>query len=286
MQTAATSPYSFDCVSAGVDWITCTATGKDARTRLESAADGLLHEEAARGVEITPGRIRDYVGWQAPGIFAGKRQSDSLVRLSASHALAHWQTVAREATNVSRLDLQVTVWTHGEQPALSRWYYQRVRRLPPQRGRPRSFSLIQTHPHGDTLYVGKRQSDCFGRVYDYATAHKKAEPRTLWRYEVELKRHVATNHANSLLGERVHQSRVEQIVGSWFETRGIHPAWSINESPHLVGVSDREIERDVLRWFDTSLSKTVARAIRRYGVAAVVESLHLSPFVIVKRQRR
>lgn len=286
MQTAATSPYSFDCVSAGVDWITCTATGSDARKRLESAAEGLLQEEAAGGVEITAGRIRDYVGWQAPGIFAGKRRADSLVRLSAAHALAHWQTVAREATNVSRLDLQATVWTHGEQPALSRWYYQRVRRLPAGRGRPRSFSLIQTHPHGDTLYVGKRQSDCFGRVYDYASAHKKGPPRTLWRYEVEYKRHLALSHANSLLDERVHQSRVESIVASWYDARGVRPAWSFQESSHLERVSDREIERDVLLWFETSVSKTVARAIRRNGVAAVLDALHLSPYVIVKPQRR
>lgn len=286
MQQAQASPYSFDCVSAGVDWITCTARGKDARAGLEMAADGLLQEEAGRGVEITPARLRDYVGWKAPGIISGRRAGDSICVLSAAHALAHWQTVAQHATNVSRLDLQVTVWTHGEQPALSRWYYQRVKRLPPSRGRPRSFSLIQTHPHGDTLYVGKRQSDCFGRVYDYATAHAKAPPRTLWRYEVEYKRHLASHHAHSLLSERVHKSRVESIVAQWYDARGVRPAWSFQESSHLERVSDREIERDVLQWFETSLSKTVAKAIRRYGVAAVVEALHLSPHVIVKPRRR
>jgi|SRR5215213_1414441 len=286
MQQATASPYSFDCVSAGVDWITCTARGKDARKRLEMASDGLLQEEAGRGVEITPARLRDYVGWKAPGIISARRKDDSICVLSASHALAHWQTVAREATNVSRLDLQATVWTHGEQPALSRWYYQRVKRLPPSRGRPRSFSLIQTHPHGDTLYVGKRQSDCFGRVYDYASAHKKGPPRTLWRYEVEYKRHLALNHANSLLGERVHQGRVESIVASWYDARGVRPAWSFSSSSHLERVSDREIERDVLQWFNTSVSKTIARAIQRNGVPAVIEALHLSPYVIVKPQRR
>lgn len=286
METATANPYSFDCVSAGVDWITCTARGKDARKALESAADGLLHEEAGRGVEITPARLRDYVGWKAPGIISAKRRDDSICVLSASHALAHWQTVAQHATNVSRLDLQVTVWTHGEQPALSRWYYQRVRRLPAGRGRPRSFSLIQTHPHGDTLYVGKRQSDCFGRVYDFATAHKKAAPRTLWRYEVEYKRHLAAHHANSLLGERVHASRVESIVGQWYEARGVRQTWCSSESSHLESVSNRETERDVLSWFDTSVSKTVAKAIRRNGVAAVIEALHLSQYVIVRPQRR
>lgn len=286
MQTATAEPYSHDVISAGVDWITCTAKGRDARKRLEMAADGLLHEEAGRGVEVTPARLRDYVGYRVPGIISGRRSDDSICVLSGAHALAHWKTVAREATNVSRLDLQVTVWTHGEQPALSRWYYQRLKRAKPSRGRPRSFSLIQTHPHGDTLYVGKRQSDCFGRFYDYATAHAKAPPRTIWRAEVELKRHLALSHANSLLDERVHQRRVESIVHSWFDTRGVRPTWSIKESPHLVGGLNREIERDVMLWFETSVSKTVAKAIKRNGVAAVIEALHLSPYVIVKPQRR
>jgi len=286
MQAAKASPYSHSVISAGVDWITCTARGKDARKRLEMAADGLIQEEAGRGVEISPARLRDYVGWRVPGIISARRADDSICVLSASHALAHWKTVAREATNVSRLDLQVTVWTHGEQPALSRWYYQRVRRQAATRGRPRSYSLIQTYPHGDTLYVGKRQSDCFGRLYDYATAHAKAPPRTIWRNEVEFKRHDAAHHANSLLDERVHPSRVEQIVHNWFETRGVRPTWSCDESSHLERVGTREIERDVLSWFDSSLSKTVAKAIKRYGVVAVLDSLHLSPYVIVNPQRR
>lgn len=286
MQTAQTAPYSFTAVDSGVDWISCTAKGKDARERLQAVTSGMLQEDAGCGVDITAARVRDYSGWKAPGLFVGSRRDDDLCVLTSSRAAAHWKTVAREATNVSRLDLQVTVWTHGEQPALSRWYYQKCRRLPPQRGRPRSFSLIQTHPHGDTLYVGKRQSDCFGRVYDYATAHEKAPARTLWRYEVEFKRHAALNHAHHLLGEGVHRSRIEQIVGTWYEARGVRQTWSIEESSHLERVGHREIERDVLQWFDRSLSKTVAKAIRRHGVAAVVEALHLQQHVIVKPQRR
>jgi len=286
METVKASPYLFDCVSAGVDWITCTARGKEARTGLEMASDGLLQKEAGRGVEITPARLRDYAGYQTKGIISARRADDSICVLKGANALADWQTVAQHATNVSRLDLQATVWTHGEQPALSRWYYQRVRRLPPQRGRPRSFSLIQTHPHGDTLYVGKRQSDSFGRVYDYSVAHKKGPPRTLWRFEVEYKRHLAAHHANSLLGKRVHTSDSEQIVHNWFGSRGVRPAWSPDQSSHLENVLPSKTTSSAMLWFETSVSKTIAREIRRNGVAAVIEALHLSQYVIVKPQRR
>lgn len=286
MQTATANPYQFSVVDSGVDWLTATARGKDARRSFLAQGEALLKEDAGAGVEITSARIRDYSGWKGNGVFVGTRRDDDLIVLTSSRAAAQWQTVARAATNVSRLDLQVTVWTHGEQPALSRWYYQKCRRLPPQRGRPRTLSLIQTQPAGDTLYVNKRTSDSFGRVYDYATAHKKGEARTLWRYEVEYKRHLASSHAHSLLGERVHTATIEHTVAAWYESRGVQRTWLLEDSLRPSKVLGDDREHDVLLWFESSLSKTVARAIKRYGVAAVLDSLHLSQYVIEDPKRR
>lgn len=280
MATAQANPYRFSVVDSGVDWITCTARGKGRRKPFLAQGEAILQEQAGRGVEMSSARLRDYSGWKGDGVFVGSRRDDDIIILKSSRAAAHWQTVAQAATNVSRLDLQVTVWTHGEQPALSRWYYQRAKRLPPQRGRPRTLSLIQTHPAGDTLYVNKRTSDAYGRVYDYATAHKEGPPRTLWRYEVEYKRHLAAHHAHSLLGSGVCQSLVESTVGAWMEGRGVRQTWKSDSSLRPAKAEDGLPERDVLLWFETSLSKTVAKAIRRYGVAAVVEALHLSQYVI------
>lgn len=285
MQTATANPYQFSVVDSGVDWLTATARGKDARKSFLAQGEALLKEDAGAGVEITSARIRDYSGWKGNGVFVGTRRDDDLIVLTSSRAAAQWQTVARAATNVSRLDLQVTVWTHGEQPALSRWYYQKCRRLPSQRGRPRTLSLIQTQPAGDTLYVNKRTSDSYGRVYDYATAHKEGPPRTLWRYEVEYKRHLAAHHANSLLAERVYPARVEQLVGAWYEARGVRPTWTALEAPGHQDAPPDDARRDVLLWFETSLSKTVAKAIRRHGVAAVLDALHLSG-VVMERPRK
>lgn len=282
MQTAKALPYSFTCIDSGVDWMTATAASGDARRAFQDIWQGIARKETAAGVELQPAAVRDYSGWRLPGAFFGQRHDDSIIVLSGARAPAHWQTVAQAATNVSRLDLQATLWTHGEQPALSRWYYQRVRRLKAQRGRPRSFSLIQTHPHGDTLYVGKRQSDCFGRVYDFAAAHSQGLPRTLWRYEVEYKRHLARTHSARLLNATSTRSECESLVASWYLHRGIQPAWALQESCQSDIALDSSKQRDVLAWFQTSLSKTVASAVRRYGLAAVLDSLGLSDVVMEK----
>lgn len=280
MQSELSRPFSHTCIDAGVDWITCTARGKDALRAFEAQGEGILREEMAAGVELQPAAIRDYTGYRVPGVITGKRRDDSIIILSGACAARHWHRIAPLASNVSRLDVQATVWTHGEQPALTRWYYQRVRRLPPMRGRPRSFSLIQTHPHGDTLYVGKRQSDYFGRVYDYAAAHAQGQPRTIWRYEVECKRLLAARHSRGLLGATDPRLASESLVHSWFMARGIQPTWTAGKSPQSEGVLLEETERDTLAWFESSLSKTVARAIRRHGLTAVLDALHLSGLVI------
>jgi len=280
MQTAKAVPYKTTCVSAGPDWMTATARGKGSRSAFEDIWQGIGRKERAAGVEIKPAALRDYRGWRAPGVFYGERHDDSIIVLSGAATPPHWQSVAEHADNVSRLDLQVTLWTHGEQPQLGRYYWNQVRRLPPQRGRPREFSLTQTKPKGETLYVGKRTSDGFGRVYDWSSAHKQGEPRTLWRQEVEFKRHMARGHCAALLGTTDPRSYTESVVGEWFERRGVRSSWSSAESPDLQGVFSSPIKRDVLLWFETSVSKTIARAIKWHGPAKVFEALHLLRYVI------
>jgi hypothetical protein len=156
MQTEQASPYSHSLINSGVDWITCTALrgleGRDFR----EVTTALIDEQRAAGVEIQPATLRDYVGWRGAHLFVGARADDRVAVLSADVAARHWKTVAQTARNVSRLDVQASVWTHGEQPSLARAAYARLRRAPPGRGRPRSFTLIRTHPYGETLNVGKR----------------------------------------------------------------------------------------------------------------------------------
>jgi hypothetical protein len=274
-------PFRHTCIDAGVDWITATCKlGATTRVAFEELGEAIIEGERAAGVEIKPAALRDYRGFRASGIFSGRRSEDSILVLSGSHAPPHFARVAQLATNVSRLDLQATVWTHGETPALSRWYYARATRQKPARGRPRSYSLIRTHPYGDTLYVGKRQSDYFGRCYDYATAHKKGEPRTLWRFEVECKRQVASSYTRTLSGYSPVRAAVEQAVHRWFGSRGLLPTWDcteflLSEEPARTGQ-----DRATLEWFRRSLSKTVAREIGRHGLPAVLDALRLSQIVI------
>jgi hypothetical protein len=279
------APYSHTLIDSGVDWITATRPNDDEAWRFEQLAQDLLQEQVGAGKEVKRATLRDYTGWRGEHLFVGMREQDSIIVASQDVSARHWKPVSLAARNVSRLDVQASVWTHGEQPQLARWSYQKLRRSPPKRGRPRSYTLIQTHPHGETLNVGKRQSDAYGRLYDWSSAHGQDIPQTIWRYEVEYKRSYALAHSRALSAVDDPRTSAAELVHRWFTSKGLQLPWSVAESRLSNGVDMRSPERDTLAWFRSSLSKTVRRAIERHGAQAVVDALGLSNVVTLKKRR-
>lgn len=282
-QTA--QPYSHSLIDAGVDWITATqCRGIEGRTFRE-LSDSLIDAQRVAGRDVRRATLRDYTGWRGEHLFVGMRDADAIITASADVAAHHFGTITRAARNVSRLDIQASVWTHGEQPALARMAYQRLLRSPKKRGKPRSFTLIRTHPQGETLNVGKRQSDSYARLYDWASAHKQGQPQTIWRYEVEFKRAMASGHSHTLLGASDSRNMAAQLVYQWFDKRGVRPTYDLAGDRFSNGCALKEPNRDTLAWFRSSVSKTIAKAIDRHGLCEVLLALGLSEQVQPIRRR-
>lgn len=279
MDAQTTGPYSHSIISAGVDWLTATRKHGEGALPFLEAGNALLDEVRAAGGDIKPAALRDYVGHRGQGCFYGARPTDSIIVISGQRAPAHFAKVAQAASNVSRLDLQVSVWTHGEQPNIAREQYARLTKLPPARGRPRNYSLIQSHPTGETLYVGKRSSDYYGRVYDWSAAHKAGVPLTIWRFEIEIKRLPARAHSHALACDLDHSISVADYVFDWFVDRGLQVTWSKEDSEVKLQRPIAEKHRDTLAWIETNMSKTVARMIKQHGLQKVVFALGLGDMV-------
>lgn len=278
-------PYLHSLLDAGVDWITASQyRGLEGRAFRE-LSDALIQEQRVAGRAVRRATLRDYTGWRGEHLFVGMRDADALIAASADVAAHHWQSITRAARNVSRLDLQASVWTHGEQPALARMAYQKLKRSPATRGRPRSFTLIRTHPQGETLNVGKRQSDSYGRLYDWSSAHKQGMAATIWRYEVEFKRAMALGYSHTLLGADDPRNVAAQLVHGWFDKRGVHPSYQCDGGRFSNGYALTEPSRDTLAWFRSSVSKTVGKAINTHGLDEVLLALGLSSLVQPIRRR-
>lgn len=286
MQTATASAYSFTPFSAGVDWLTASAKAGSVGRPFRQLQNKLLDDERAARGDVQRATLRDYTGFRGEGWFVGSRQADSLTILSGPRCAALFSDFATAASNVSRLDLQVTVWTHGEQPTLAREAYHHLKSLPPSRGRPRNLTLIQSHPKGETLNVNRRTSDAYGRLYDWSAAHAQGEARTVWRYEVEYKRHLAMAQARAALSAPCLRTHAGNTVHSWFKVRGLPQTWANEGFLHSEEPISLRGSKGQLDWMERSLRITIARAINSHGLARVLAALGLDDKVVPRKEAR
>jgi hypothetical protein len=130
----------------------------------------------------------------------------------------------------TRIDLQVTIELKDTKQALASLAYQNV---PLSEQNKRAYTYWTNKRGGQTLYVGKRTSSRYGRLYDKG-AQMGLEPLTLWRYEVEYKKPLATQVAAALqekvierpytdTGVVAHGLETEIVseVGNFFTDRGV-----------------------------------------------------------------
>jgi len=272
-------------LSAGVDWITATAQQGSTRWDMTEYARHERERLMDSGETIKTGYRLGYYGWQVEGFFHGQREGSSIIIASGEVADHVWRPVSNVADNVARLDLQVTVATPTDLPHLGVQAYAALKSGSPRKVHAKNVTLITSQPEGETCSIGKRSSDQYGRIYDKATEAKLGAARSVWRYEVELKRNPASSAATALRDTHSHQSASSQLVWNWFNTRGVAPIFTPDLSFCTQKPGQRITNRNVLTWFEECLSITVQRAVRRHGVERVIEALGLSTMVDVKPQR-
>src|ERR1700733_5806344 len=152
-------PYAASVVHAGVDWISLScdrASGVAELLRWRDVAFKRLAEEGFSEKRFT---AHGFEGRSRGQVSVSVGRSSALCQLSGSEAYANWRTVVQHATNVSRLDLALTVRPTARIRALARESYSSSPGAARGRGRPIELTLIQSQDRGDTLYVGSRKSD-------------------------------------------------------------------------------------------------------------------------------
>jgi hypothetical protein len=275
MQCATQPAIRADIISAGVDWITATAQEGDNIEASDSLARHVLERSLDAGGEVRPASRHGFTGYDTEGFFHGHGQRGRLTIASGAQASSLWSSIRNTSDHISRLDLQVTVWTHGEQPHLGVQAYRCLRDKPPAKIRVNNVTLISNHPKGETCNVGKRISDQYGRIYDKAAEAGLGDERTVWRYEVEYKNRRA-GFIGSHLARSAHRAgEVASLVRRWFLDRGLDPAFGLDETSSTLELHLGSTKRDTLSWFRDTLSKTIERQIERHGLPKVLDALGL-----------
>lgn len=283
LEASGTAPHTILC--SGPDWLTCTAKkGDDAKLLAELFEERAANEERAALGRVTA-RWFGFEGHRVGQAFFGERHQD--VCLVSSGLLL--SPLARKAIpiahNVSRFDLQVTTWTHGEEPHVGLDAYRAVRAERIQSGRVGGVSLVIAHPSGECCYINRRRSDCFGRIYDKATEAKLGQARTVWRYEVEYKRKMADRVARSWVKAPASGPWATSRVLEFFLTKGV-PRASIPRAEQSISceVAAPSADKQTLRWLQTTIRVTLRRQIKAHGLPAIIDALGLGDVVTINEE--
>ena len=260
--------------SAHVDWLTCTASDPASQQRLWDLA--LRRLNACKHENETPPRWHGhgYSGWQGPGVRLGSRADSTIVQLSGAESAEHWQEAVRASENTTRIDLAVDASFDPPAPRLARQLY---RKIGPHKtsGRKTKRTIWASSDGGETLYIGARSSENFGRLYDKGIEQKVAQKGCWWRWEVELKGETARTVVDGMVRHRVGGAEIARGVSAWFGRRvGAAPAPADDSVVHNVCSEPTTADRQ-LQWLTSSVRPTVQRLLESQPLERVLFALGL-----------
>ncbi|HKY46328.1 MAG TPA: hypothetical protein VJM50_24760, partial [Pyrinomonadaceae bacterium] len=153
-----------EIISAGCDWITATTTNIDSTTSLSLwAAQVYKYERSLGNYERTWG-MAGFSGFACGQIQLGVRGDEYIVRLSGDLAQRSWHELYKRAERITRFDVQVTHRNGREPRARIRTHHKQALRFSARAKRGPYVTLITGNDGSDTLYLGRRTSDVYGRV--------------------------------------------------------------------------------------------------------------------------
>lgn len=245
-------------VSVGVDYLTCTFQGKKEAKYGATKAFDLLETEMGRGNFRKPWAMSGFNGFAAGSVQVGEREGDVLVRISSHVAADHWRDIAERATNCSRIDYQVTT-RNGRDPARRIKSHWKEARKFKQAGKSKAAVAAF---FGDgicpTLYLGRRVSNRFGRIYDKEKESGDDRWNGCVRYEVEFKNEAAHSMMCTLLAQPDPALSVAANCLQMFQDRGIHLTWFLQGVGNYSCIAPPNDVMRRLQWLQTQVKPSVA----------------------------
>lgn len=249
--------------NAGVDWVTMT-TEKDevgyAWYAMYTKYRAVKLKEAETEMPFSNGY---YSGLRIASMQWGyEKHLGYIVIISGSDADRYWERLSPVDARVTRLDLCVD-FVHKDIEYLARDLFDSIEEE--RRKQKPGLSLFIGPEGGDTLYVGSRHSQQFGRLYDKGVESGTSPPGHYWRAEVEYKKPLAGLMAKEL-SEETSEGRVQAIadtVVNWFCDRDIPVLGDeAGERAIQISVEQRITTADrKLAWLRTQVGPTVRQLV-------------------------
>jgi DNA relaxase NicK len=131
---------------------------------------------------------------------------------------------------------------------------------------------------GYTLYIGKRSSRVYARLYNKEVESDDAYYEGAWRYECELHNATATETAQELHYSLFPlEEAICSAVWSYWHGKGVRPVFDTFPTGMEIVLPRREettIERSI-RWLETQVRPTVAKLVALGYTSSVLDALGL-----------
>ena len=202
------------------DYITAYAAGPIAAEKLHAVASSLYRHEAEIGNRVRSFGISGFSGFKCGEVEIGKRKDELLVRLHGNAAALSWGTLLDHADNCSRFDVQATVLVQGGVTKTIEKFRRAARVHSDSQNKKPIVRWVCDHRGGYTLYLGARQSDCFGRVYDKWQKTKIDYYKECVRFEVQYQDSLALRVASTLRSASSPRPVMSGLIQSFMERRG------------------------------------------------------------------
>lgn len=251
----------------GIDWLTCSACDEEHGPLLACLAESITDLVAEGGYEKRPWSKWGFIGESARWVSFGRRSKDTLLVLSGWAADAWARDAFRCCTNVSRLDLQVTVKTEPQEEGVARRGYDWLIANGPGARRNCTATILENSGGGSTLYVGRRSSERFLRLYDKWRESKEDAYEGCWRYELELKGQTALAVARNLCSSTERQRVIRATVHRYCADRGLEPLYT-PDGEGLLLLSPRpptSLEQRC-EWLSKQVSATAVAVVDAIGL--------------------
>lgn len=253
------SPNFDEILGVGIDYITATSSRRASTDTLADFGHWLVSQEMAQGCKRGNYRAQGYRGAAAGRAAYGLGYNGTIVRLSSTCAAEYWQQLTGVAERVTRLDLQVT--TRNERQCAFRIanHHKEAKTAPTRRGRKAQFKCFYGPQGAETLTIGSRSSERYGRIYDKGLESGEEQYHQSVRYELELHRESAMSAALHIDSQMDEQREVLALVSEFFSVHALRLGFYDRVSPQVL---DRNHLRSQKSGFASTAMQSIPEHVR------------------------
>jgi len=243
------------------DYLTSLSTELNGPGEHHRQATALFRNERDFGNEVHPWGMSGFKGWSCGHVQLGKRDDLFMCRLSGSAASRSWKNMVHLSDKVTRIDVQATVIPSCGPTKRITFHKRQALRFCKLHDDVPIARWIQDNRSGYTLYLGSRESNVFGRIYDKHAREKLDHFKGCVRYEVQFNSRLANSVAPVLARLDSPMPAMAGYVRSFFEARGVTPpALEVAGLTPCVPRSRTDADRK-LQWLASAVRPSVLSLI-------------------------